>query len=79
MITEFKHQSFDKNEGNSNMKMYYLWWLTYRRSKYIHIYNIFTRTTLLLNPAPKVVQKSIVQENVLLQEVIEDVPLQKHS
>ena len=79
MITEFKHQNFDKNEGNSNMKMYYLWWLTYRRSKYIDIYNIFTRTTLLLNPAPKVVQKSIVQENVLLQEVIEDVPLQKHS
>ena len=31
----------------------------------VHIYNIFTRTTLLLNPAPKVVQKSIVQENVL--------------
>ena len=45
----------------------------------LNIYNIFTRTTLLLNPAPKVVQKSIVQENVLLQEVIEDVPLQKHS
>ena len=31
----------------------------------VHIYNIFTRTTLLLNPTPKVVQKSIVQENVL--------------